>query len=360
VKTLLARRDAFVLGLALALTTPPALPGTGHTGAAAADPPSSSSLSLKPVARAVPRSYSPPSPSQPLRDPILQRLEALERIHAHDDPAPLWDFVDADLEGQVLRSLRELRLIEAVRRKRLAVVLVDLPENGPPRVASINGDRMLYAASLPKIAVLLGAFEKIAAGRMALDPHTEMQLEDMIRVSSNRAATAMMREVGKEYIARVLLSPRYRLYDPRHNGGLWVGKDYASAGLWRRDPLHNLSHGATAMQVARFYYLLHTEQLVTPQHSRKMKEILARPALRHKFVGALEQVNPAAALYRKSGSWRTFHSDSVLVERGRHAYIAVALADSPQGQGWLPQLAVRLDGIVFGQSWLHGLASRAE
>jgi beta-lactamase class A len=54
------------------------------------------------------------------------------------------------------------------------------------------------------------------------------------------------------------VSPRYRLYDPRHYGGLWVGKDYAKSGLWRRDPLHNLSHGATAMQVARFYYLLKT------------------------------------------------------------------------------------------------------
>ena len=112
----------------------------------------------------------------------------------------------------------------------------------------------------------------------------------MIRESSNEASTELMTRVGKEYIARVLLSPRYRLYDPRHNGGLWVGKDYASAGLWRRDPLHNLSHGATAMQVARFYYLLETGNLVTPEHSLMMKEILAHTALSHKFVASLRKM----------------------------------------------------------------------
>jgi beta-lactamase class A len=84
-----------------------------------------------------------------------------------------------------------------------------------------------------------------------------------------------------------------------------------------------------------------------------MKQILGQPGLYHKFVGALNQVNPAAALFRKSGSWSTFHSDSVLVERGRRAYIAVALADSPDGDRWLGQIIVSLDEIVFGRSWLH-------
>jgi beta-lactamase class A len=215
---------------------------------------------------------------------------------------------------------------------------------------------MLYAASLPKIAVLLAAFEKIAEGRMKLDDQTEQALVDMIRVSSNSAATAMMNQVGKDYIARVLLSPRYRLYDPKHNGGLWVGKDYAKAGLWKRDPLHNLSHGATAMQVARFFYMLQAGKLVTPEYSEKMKEILSNPGIYHKFVGALQQVNPAADLFRKSGSWRTYHSDAVIVERGRRAYIAVALSDSPEGKHWLKQIIVAFDGIIFGKSWLHQMA----
>ena len=55
---------------------------------------------------------------------------------------------------------------------------------------------------------------------MDLDPETEETLTRMIQDSSNSAATRIMRRVGKENIAKVLLSPRYRLYDPTHNGGL--------------------------------------------------------------------------------------------------------------------------------------------
>jgi beta-lactamase class A len=213
-------------------------------------------------------------------------------------------------------------------------------------VASVNGDVMMYAASLPKIAVLLAAFEKIAQGKMTLDTDTEYRLSRMIKASSNRYATEMMHAVGKEYIARVLLSPRYRLYDPEHNGGLWVGKDYAKAGLWRRDPLHNLSHGATAMQVARFYYLLVTDNLVTPEYSRKMREILADSELDHKFVRALRRIDPEAAVSRKSGSWSTYHSDSVFVERDGHRYIAVALSNNAKGSQWLGRIITKLDGLL--------------
>ncbi len=285
-------------------------------------------------------------------DPALRELHQLDDIAPFEDLAPLRSFGDSQLQAELDEAVEKLALHDAVEKRQLAVVLVDITRLERPRVASVNGDHMMYAASLPKIAILLAAFEKIAEGRMPLDAKTEATLTAMIRNSSNKAATEMMRRVGKDYIARVLLSPRYRLYDPKRNGGLWVGKDYAKTGLWRRDPLHNLSHGATALQVARFYYLLETGNLVTPEHSLKMKEILAEPAIEHKFVKALKRVNPAALLFRKSGTWRTYHADSAIVERGRRAYIAVALADSRSGGAWLQQMAVAMDGIIYEQSWL--------
>jgi beta-lactamase class A len=218
----------------------------------------------------------------------------------------------------------------------------------------VNGDEMMYAASLPKIAILLAAFEKIEQGKMALDEATEFRLDRMIKASSNRYATEMMNQVGKEYIARVLLSPRYRLYDPEHNGGLWVGKDYAKAGLWRRDPLHNLSHGATAMQVARFYYLLATEKLVTPEYSRMMRKILEDSELDHKFVRALHRIDPDAAVSRKSGSWSTYHCDSALVQREGHSYIAVALRQGSNGSQWLGRIITELDRVIVREDSVAG------
>jgi len=159
-----------------------------------------------------------------------------------------------------------------------------------------------------------------------------------------------MHRVGTPNIAEVLRDPRYRLYDPKHNGGLWVGKDYGKEGLWKRDPLHNLSHGATAIQTARFYYLLQTGQLVTPEYSRKMKEILGKTAIEHKFVKALHHVDPDVVMCRKSGSWRNFHSDSALVEHDGKAYIAVALSEDDDGAEWLGRIIVALDQIIVGQS----------
>jgi len=282
-----------------------------------------------------------------IEDPVLRDMARLDRIAPFEDLAPLWDFIDPELQRAVETALRRLNLDADAQHQRLAVALIDLTDLDQPRVAAVNGDVMMYAASLPKIAVLLGAFEKIAQGKLPFDRDTEALMRRMIRESSNEASTELMTRVGKEYIARVLLSPRYRLYDPRHNGGLWVGKDYAASGLWRRDPLHNLSHGATAMQVARFYYLLETGNLVTPEHSLMMKEILAHTALGHKFVASLRKIRPDAQLFRKSGSWGTFHSDSVLVERRGRSYIAVALSNDEQGSHWLERIIVALDGIIF-------------
>jgi beta-lactamase class A len=280
-------------------------------------------------------------------DPVIREMMALDAIAPFEDLAPLWDWSDPDLEAQVDRALARLGLDDDARRKRLAVALVDLSDPERPRVASVNPDTMIYAASLPKIAVLLGAFEKIAVGEMKFDDENRRLMEQMIRVSSNSATTEMMHRVGKKYIARVLLSPRYRLYDPRRNGGLWVGKDYAKAGLWKRDPLHNLSHGATAMQVARFYYLLYTDNLVTPEYSQKMKDVMSGAHINHKFVKSLSRLAPHMLLFRKSGSWRTFHSDSALVERDGRAYIAVALSDDPKGSEWLSRIIVEFDRIVI-------------
>ena len=262
-----------------------------------------------------------------------------------DDPS-LGDTCDPRLQKALVTHLNSLNLNHATEDKRLSVVLVDITDISSPRMAYVNPNEMMYAASLPKIAILLGAFEKIANGEMALDDETLGKLKLMIRNSCNTAATEILHRVGMEYLARLLQSPRYRLYDPQRNGGLWVGKDYAKVPAWRRDPLHDLSHGATAFQVARFYYLLETGQLVSPEFSSLMKSILADPAIEHKFVKGLKEIQPDSEIYRKSGTWGPYHSDSAIVEHHGRRYIAVALAKSTQGERWLQKLIVALDDII--------------
>jgi beta-lactamase class A len=253
---------------------------------------------------------------------------------------------DPRLQQGLEAILAALGLDRAVADRNLCVVLADITEPEAPRVALANPNHMMYAASLPKIAILLGAFERIDRGEMALDPPTLDQLQRMIRHSSNTAATEMLNRVGPDFLLEVLQSPRYRLYDPAANGGLWVGKEYSSAAARKRDPLHNISHGATALQVARFYYLLETGALVSPEHSRTMKQILGDPGINHKFVKGLLAAHPDSRIFRKSGTWQDFHADSALIEHAGHRYIAVALSRSPDGGRWLSELILALDGLV--------------
>jgi beta-lactamase class A len=278
-------------------------------------------------------------------------------IAAHAAPPQqtlvLRDAVNPALQAKLEERLQRLNLESAVRSRQLAVSLVDITDPAKPRLAHVNGHDMMYAASLPKIAILLAAFERIHEGRLPLDAENRRLMTDMIRRSSNTAATEMIRRVGPEYINELLRSPKYRLYDANMNGGLWVGKEYGRGAAYQRDPLHNLSHGATAFQVARFYYMLETGRLVSPELSREMKGMLGDPGIRHKFVQGLLAGAPEAQIYRKSGTWREWHADSAVVEHAGRTYIAVALARNSNGGEWFTNLIVELDRIIMGQPVRH-------
>jgi len=234
------------------------------------------------------------------------------------------------LEAQLTEEFKGIRKLQ-VQNKKVSMTVVDISDPMRPRVAAVNGDHMLYAASLPKIAILLGAYAQAEQGALEIDEELRASLTRMIRISSNRDATAVLNRIGFERLAEILQSERYRLYDPEHGGGLWVGRDFGGGKVWRRDPLNNISHGASAMQVARFYYLLVTNRLSTPQYSQEMMEILSRPGIHHKFVKGLKQANPDARIARKSGTWRNFHADSGVVESDHGRYIIAVIGEHPEG-----------------------------
>jgi len=172
-------------------------------------------------------------------------------------------------------------------------------------------------------------------------------MTDMIRYSSNTAATQLLNRIGPYYLLSLLQSERYKFYDKEGNGGLWVGKPYGKNPAYQRDPLHSISHGATALQVVRYYYMLETGRLVSMEVCKRMKEIFSKPGIHHKFVAGLEKIDPNAKIYRKSGTWQTYHSDSAIVERDGHTYIAVTLANDQNGSEWLRKIIVEMDNIIF-------------
>lgn len=262
--------------------------------------------------------------------------------------SPLYDCVDNRLQARLEVALRKVPLWrKLISRQKMAVGVVDLSEPRTPRFARVNGRTMMYAASLPKIAILLAAYVSFEDGTLPETPETREDLAAMIRVSSNSAATRVIDLVGFEKIEAVLRDPAYGLYDEEKGGGLWVGKRYAQAGERIPDPIKGVSHGATATQVCRFYYLLATGRVISPERSRQMLADLSDPGLHHKFVGAIEQRAPDAQLFRKSGTWKNWHSDSVMVwGTSWRRYILVGLVEDPKGEQILRDLVPVVEDLL--------------
>ena len=253
---------------------------------------------------------------------------------------------DPNLQASLEAVLSQAPFKSLVAKQRLSVALADLSQPGVIRYAGVDDDHMRYAASLPKIAVMLGVFDQIDKGNVKYTPELRRKLELMIRKSSNRESSQLIELVGFEAIANALEDPRYELYHENRDGGLWVGKDYGGElGRWRRDPLHAISHGATARQAARFFIMLDRGQLISPWASQEMKSIMSRPEIKHKFVLGLAS-RPQSRIFRKSGTWREWHSDAALVERDGKKYVAVALMES-SAKGVLARLIVKLDDLIF-------------
>ncbi|NJC28470.1 serine hydrolase [Neolewinella antarctica] len=258
---------------------------------------------------------------------------------------------DSELQKQLKTRLRQnpvwKRLID---QKRLSVGIVDMSDRSRTKYAAVNGRHMMYAASLPKIAVLAAAHDAIERGELAESAEVKKDMRLMIAKSNNAATTRMIDRVGFENIERTMTAPDLKLYDPAYGGGLWVGKRYAAGGRRYPDPMKGISHAATTEQICRYFYKLANGELVSADASRKMRGYLVDPELHHKFVSVLDRVAPNAKVYRKSGSWSTFHADVAMVQGPDRNYIMTALVDDAAGESIVRQLGAVLDDMLNGQA----------
>ncbi|OBQ56137.1 serine hydrolase [Tamlana sp. s12] len=257
--------------------------------------------------------------------------------------------LEKNLKAELSRNAKWKSLIA---NKKMSIAVVDLSHHDM-KYAGINGDNMVYAASLPKIAVLYAVMDAIDKGEVKDSPEIRKDLKLMIAKSNNAASTRMIDLVGYKKIEAVLRKAGNSLYDPGTGGGLWVGKRYAAAGKRYPDPIKGLSHAATPYQAANFYYHLVFGKLISFQRSAEMLEILKDPELGHKFVYTLRDIAPNAKLYRKSGSWKNYHSDSVLVWGPERRYILVALIEDPRGEQIVRNLVKPVEKVLKNSKTLN-------
>jgi len=214
------------------------------------------------------------------------------------------------------------------------------------RLAMIHPDRIEYAASVPKVGILLAYFALNPGAETNLDAATRHELGLMVKISSNEAAAKFSQQLGLTNIQRVLNS--YGFYDASRGGGIWVGKHYGKSTERIGDPVGDNSHAATVRQLLRFYLLLEQGKLVSPQASRVMLEIFESPDIphdNHRFVKGLEGRD--VHVLRKWGEWEDWHHDSAIITGSNRKYILVALTRHPKGAQYLEDLAAAVDDCLL-------------
>jgi beta-lactamase class A len=247
--------------------------------------------------------------------------------------------VDPRLQARLERLDETLRGKYAMNPDQTAVGLLDLRD---PRLAAVRPDSMMYAASVPKIAILLTYFQENPAMARNLPTTTRYELGLMIKQSSNEMASKFSHELGLASIQRTLNS--YGFYEPTGSGGIWMGKHYGEDTERIGDPISDHSHAATVRQLLRFYLLLEQGKLISSEASATMREIFDSPQIPHdpiKFVKGLRGRN--AQLRRKWGSWEGWLHDSAVILGAARYYILVGLTNHPRGDEYLVELAESVD-----------------
>jgi beta-lactamase class A len=262
-----------------------------------------------------------PGPARPsLRvDPHLRPSATLQRC----------------LDGVVAR----MGLQADAREGRFSVAMADLTADADhPAYAGVADTRMMYGASVPKIATLGAAFQwrrdvRAAAAAMGTGAFEgspaefthgfREELRRMIFHSNNLAATTAAHRTGLPRIASWLWDTG--LYDPALGGGVWLGRGFFHDPVWRPEPLRNLAHAASARSLVTFYTLLGQDRLVDAASSAEMRVLMEPSAFHNRIRRAVLERWPGAHIYRKTGTWHQYRHDSALVERPGARYAVAAL-----------------------------------
>lgn len=250
--------------------------------------------------------------------------------------------VDARLQKTLEGIDAKLREAYGMTTEQTAAGVLDLEHR---RLAMIHPDRIEYAASVPKVGILLAWFQLHPDAPASLDAQTRHELGLMAKASSNEMAAKFSREMGLREIQKVL--DAYGFYDAQRGGGIWVGKHYGPNSERIGDPVADHSHAATVRQLLRFYLLLDQGKLVSPEASKTMREIFASPDIPHddlKFVKGL--AGRDVTIIRKWGSWQDWLHDSATITGSNRRYILVALTKHPKGDEYLVDLARAVDDVM--------------
>ena len=225
--------------------------------------------------------------------------------------------VGTELEVEIETYVKSLRRKGSVRGdERTAWVVYDITSN--TKLASINENSPLQAASMIKPYLALAFFHQVKAGKLQYGPASRKHMELMIQKSSNTSTNWVMKQTGGPAATRALLKRHY----PSLCNQLHLVEYIPSGG---RTYLNRLSAG----DYARFLTSMWKDQLPS---SGEMKRLMALPG-RDRLYSSAKRVPTGTRVYNKTGSTAMCCGDmGILVARGSdgqlYPYIIIGIIES--------------------------------
>jgi beta-lactamase class A len=258
------------------------------------------------------------------------------KAKAHAEPAPLSlhspdggppEELLGDSDPALLKLATDLVAAEplfarADKEDHLSFALVDITDPSHVRYALRRPDWETFTASLSKIAVMLGVFDKLHRTADTRSMATlKPKLDQMIKFSSNEDAKDLFRWAGHDAIRDALYA--HKLYDDQR-GGLWwtLASRQDKARLSHKE---GLALCATARQVARYFLLMEQGRLVTPEDSLAIKSILHDSALALLSQG-IKKAYLDIEYYGKPGIYADTVAEGLLVEAPTARYIFAVIS----------------------------------
>tara|TARA_R110002096_G_scaffold42893_25_gene115405 strand:- start:3960 stop:4838 length:879 start_codon:yes stop_codon:yes gene_type:complete len=234
--------------------------------------------------------------------------------------APIGSFaagLDRELEGQIEGYIKSLRGKGAVSpNERTAWLVYDFTSG--QKLASINENIRLQAASMIKPYLALAFFHQVQAGRIIYGSASRRNMELMIQKSNNDATNWVMKQTGGPAATQALLKRYYPGLCQQISLVEYIpsnGRTYRNMG--------------SAGDYARFLQALWSRQL--PQ-STEILRLMGLPGIDRLYSDA-RRVPSGTAVFNKTGSTSMCCGDmGILVARGRNGrtypYIVIGIIES--------------------------------
>lgn len=241
----------------------------------------------------------------------------------------------SELEGEIEKYVKSLRHKGVIRGdERTAWLVYDLTSGS--KLASINENTSLQAASMIKPLLALAFFHQVEAGKLHYGATSRRHMELMIQKSSNPSTNWVMRQTGGPVATQRLL----RRYYPSLSKQLHLVEYIPSNGRTYRNR-------SSAGDYGRF---LNAMWKGTLPSSQEMKRLMGLPG-RDRLYSSAKRVPAGTKVYNKTGSTAMCCGDmGILVVQGSNGrsypYVVIGIIESERrSRSYGPWISSRGDVI---------------